>query len=251
HPQRADRGLVAGLHGGGHVGNDGCLQFAHGKNSTQHRPARAAPRANDAGTSGRGGRLGAVPHTKTFAFRRPLPTLTTRPARFGEKGETAGAVGVVKRIALVTGGVVGGLGLAGAATFLYANQIELKAFRVKRVRVPALPAGSGPLRILHLSDFHMTRSQRKKQRWIAGLEALQPDLVVDTGDNLGGADAVPGVLTALGPLLNRPGVFVFGTNDDVGPKPLHPLRYLTGKKRKPSTEKLPWERMRAALIDRG
>ena len=117
--------------------------------------------------------------------------------------------------------------------------------------MPALPAGHRPLRILHVSDFHMTRSQRKKQRWVAGLEALQPDLVVDTGDNLGGADAVPGVLTALGPLLNRPGVFVFGTNDYFGPKPLNPLRYLTGKKRKPSTEKLPWEGMRAAFIERG
>lgn len=193
----------------------------------------------------------AVPRNKNLALRRPVPTPSSLAAKLGVKGERSGAAGVVKQIALVTGGVVGGLGLAGAATFLYANQIELKAFRVKRVRVPALPAGHAPLRILHVSDFHMTRSQRKKQRWIAGLEALEPDLVINTGDNLGGADAVPSVLTALGPLLNRPGAFVFGTNDYFGPKPLNPLRYLTGKKRKPSAEKLPWEGMRAAFIERG
>ena len=195
--------------------------------------------------------MASVARNTENAFRRPPRDLPTLPAIFGGRGESARAVAVVKRAALVAGGIVGGLGLAGAATFVYANQIELKAFRLKRVRVPALPAGHRPLRILHVSDFHMTRSQRKKQRWVAGLDALEPDLVVNTGDNLGGADAVPAVLTALGPLLNRPGVFVFGTNDYFGPKPVNPFRYLTGKKRRPSAEKLPWEGMRAAFIERG
>lgn len=197
------------------------------------------------------GSVVAVPGLNNFALRRPSPTPSRLPAVFGAGGERSGAGSVVKRMARVAGGVVGGAGLLGAATFLYANQVELTAFRVKRVRVPALPAGHEPLRILHVSDFHMTRSQRKKQRWVAGLEALDPDLVINTGDNLGGADAVPSVLAALGPLLDRPGAFVFGTNDYFGPKPLNPLRYLTGKKRKPSTEKLPWEGMRAAFIERG
>lgn len=144
-----------------------------------------------------------------------------------------------------------GLGAAGAATFLYANQVELKSFRLHRVTVPLLEPGREPLRILHLSDFHMTPGQRKKQRWIRELDALDPDLVIDTGDNLGSADAVPSVLRALGPLLSRPGVFVFGTNDYFGPKPLNPFVYVLGKKRKPSEQKLPWEGMRAAFIERG
>lgn len=185
-----------------------------------------------------------------FASRRPsLPRPTPAAATPWRRG--AGKDGVGKRIALGAGIATAGLGLAGALTFLYANQVELKAFRLAHVRVPALPPGTGPLRILHLSDFHMTRAHRKKQRWIASLESVRPDLVVDTGDNLGGADAVPSVLNALGPLLNRPGVFVFGTNDYFGPKPVNPLKYLTGKKRKPSAEKLPWRDMRAAFIERG
>ncbi len=189
-----------------------------------------------------------MPENIANAFRRPS---STRRALSRKNGRTAGAVDVVKQGAKTAAKAAAGAGLLGAATFLYANQIELKAFRLKRVRVPLLPAGAEPMRILHLSDFHMTRAHRKKQRWVSRLDALAPDLVVNTGDNLGAADAVPAVLDALGPLLNRPGVFVFGTNDYFGPRPVNPLRYLTGKKRRPSEEKLPWEGMRAAFIERG
>lgn len=210
--------------------------------------------------------MGFVPDKKT-ALRRPLPhlpaplraaTTTATAGKVAGDGRVAGKVAAAGRVAAagkVAAGVAikvaAGVGATGALTFLWANQVELTAFRLKRVVVPALPAGQGPLRILHLSDFHMTRNQLCKQRWIAGLDALEPDLVINTGDNLGGADAVPAVLNALGPLLNRPGAFVFGTNDYFGPRPINPLRYLTGKKRRPSADKLPWEGMRAAFIERG
>ena len=46
--------------------------------------------------------------------------------------------------------------------------------------------------MLQLSDLHMTAGQRSKQEWVAGLAALEPDLVINTGDNLAGLDAVPG-----------------------------------------------------------
>ena len=51
----------------------------------------------------------------------------------------------------------------------------------------------------------MTAGQRSKQEWVAGLAELEPDLVIDTGDNLAGFDAVPTVMKALDPLLDRPG----------------------------------------------
>ena len=172
----------------------------------------------------------------------------TSPARPAPRANRRGPL---SRALRTIAGVVGGLGLAGAATFLYANQIELKSFRLRRVTVPVLPRGHRPLRILHVSDLHMTPGQRKKQRWVRELDALEPDLVVNTGDNLGHRDAVPSVLRALGPLLSRPGVFVFGTNDYFGPKPLNPFVYVLGRKRKPSAEKLPWQGMRAAFVEHG
>lgn len=148
----------------------------------------------------------------------------------------------------------------GLTTFLYANQIELRAFKLHRVQVPVLAPGTlaragkregEPFRILHVSDFHMLPDQKLKQKWVASLDALNPDLVINTGDNLGSDKAVPSVLAALGPLLNRPGAFVFGTNDYFAPRPVNPLKYLTGKKRKPSRVELPWRGMRAAFIEHG
>lgn len=196
--------------------------------------------------------MASVARNTENAFRRPPRDLPTLPAIFGGRGESAGAVAVVKRAALVAGGIVGGLGLAGAATFVYANQIELKAFRLKRVRVPALPAGHRPLRILHVSDFHMTRSQRKKQRWVAGLDALEPDLVVNTGDNIGSAESIRPLLDALGPLLEVPGVFVPGSNDYYEPRRANPLRYLMGpSKHTHRPNELPWRELFQAFTEHG
>lgn len=152
------------------------------------------------------------------------------------------------------------LATLGLTTFIYANQIELRAFKLHRVQVPVLAPGTlaragkregEPFRILHVSDFHMLPDQKLKQKWVASLDALNPDLVINTGDNLGSDKAVPSVLNALGPLLNRPGAFVFGTNDYFAPRPVNPLKYLTGKKRKPSRVELPWRGMRAAFIEHG
>jgi uncharacterized protein len=102
--------------------------------------------------------------------------------------------------------------VAGAGLTAYAAW-EARAYTLRRVEVPLLPPGSRPLKVLHLSDIHMTPGQRRKQEWLRGLAALEPDLVVDTGDNLSHRDAVPVVRDALGPLLDRPGVFVHGSND--------------------------------------
>ncbi len=152
------------------------------------------------------------------------------------------------------------LATLGLTTFIYANQIELRAFKLHRMQVPVLAPGTlaragkregEPFRILHVTDFHMIPDQKLKQKWVASLDALNPDLVINTGDNLGSDKAVPSVLAALGPLLNRPGAFVFGTNDYFAPRPVNPLKYLTGKKRKPSRVELPWRGMRAAFIEHG
>ena len=75
-----------------------------------------------------------------------------------------------------------------------------------------------PLRILQVSDIHMVSGQRKKQRWLQSLAGLRPDFVINTGDNLSDPEGVPEVLDALGPLMEFPGAYVFGSNDYYGPK---------------------------------
>ncbi|GAA1139394.1 metallophosphoesterase [Ornithinicoccus hortensis] len=121
----------------------------------------------------------------------------------------------------VGGSLVGaGLGVLGWSTL-----VEPRAFALRRFDVPVLPAGSRPLRVLHLSDLHLLPSQRYRIDWVRGLAALAPDLVVTTGDNLAGPDAVPAVLDAYRDLLGIPGVFVLGSNDYFPPTYKNPLRY--------------------------
>ncbi len=116
--------------------------------------------------------------------------------------------------------------LAGAATFGYASVIERNWFALRRCDVPVLPAGSAPIRILHISDTHLTPGRHRLMSWLRTLDALEPDLVVNTGDSIAHPQAVEPFLTALGPLLDRPGVFVYGSNDLYSPVLRNPTRYL-------------------------
>lgn len=140
----------------------------------------------------------------------------------------------------------------GVAALGYAVGIERRNWTLRRATIPVLPAGADPLRVLHLSDLHMTPRQHSKQRWVAGLADLEPDLVVNTGDNLAHPHAVPAVLRALQPLLRLPGVFVFGSNDYFAPQLKNPLRYLARSRRQRSYgDALPWRDLRAAFTEHG
>ena len=98
--------------------------------------------------------------------------------------------------------------------------------RCAATRCRCCPPGAAPLRILHISDTHLTPGRHRLLSWIRSLDALEPDLVVNTGDSIAHPDAVGPLLDALGPLLDRPGVFVYGSNDLYSPMPRNPLRYL-------------------------
>ena len=142
--------------------------------------------------------------------------------------------------------------MLGAAGMGYAAGLERRHWTLREATVPVLPVGHPPLRVLHVSDLHMTPGQLSKQRWVARLAELQPDLVVNTGDNLAHPRAVPAVLNALAPLLALPGVFVFGSNDYYAPKPKNPARYLTRKRGKyVRGAPLPWADLRAAFVEHG
>lgn len=146
-----------------------------------------------------------------------------------------------------------GITATGAvASLAWGAGYEVRSFRLRQAVVPLLLPGSKPLRILHLSDLHLTPGQRKKREWVRSLARLQPDLVVNTGDNLAHLDAVPAVLDALGPLLELPGAFVTGSNDYYAPVLKNPLRYLLPDDgRRVSSTRLPTEDLRAGLVAAG
>ena len=144
-------------------------------------------------------------------------------------------------------------GALGVGALAYAGLYEVNAYRLRRVTVPILPEGAMPIRVLHISDLHLTPSSRARQAWVSRLAALEPDLVVNTGDNLAHLDAVPFVLRSLGRLLDVPGVFVWGSNDYFAPTFKNPLRYLWDRSRvaKPKQDKLPWEDLGQAFTEHG
>ncbi len=76
--------------------------------------------------------------------------------------------------------------------------------------------------------------------------------MIDTGDNLAHRDSVPVVRDALGPLLDRPGVFVHGSNDYFAPTLRNPLRYLLPDdgRRNTSSPQLPWQELTAHACPR-
>ena len=154
------------------------------------------------------------------------------------------ALPVLKNTAAVTLG-------AAAAGLGYAALIEPNAFVVREFTMPVLSPGSLSLRVLHLSDIHMRPNQRNKQAWLRDLASWEPDLVVNTGDNLSHPRAVPAVVQALGDLLSVPGVFVFGSNDYFAPGLKNPLKYITDPDHRTHGAALPWRDLRAAFTERG
>ncbi|WP_406862259.1 metallophosphoesterase [Streptomyces sp. HUAS MG47] len=125
--------------------------------------------------------------------------------------------------------ITAGVAATAAAGLIYSAGIEARSFRLRRITVPVLPRGMRDLRVLQVSDVHMVCGQRKKRAWLQSLAGLRPDFVVNTGDNLSDTEAVPELLDALGPLMDFPGVYVFGSNDYYGPRLRNPARYLLEK----------------------
>jgi len=125
-------------------------------------------------------------------------------------------------------GAIEGIAGLGAATFGY-SLVEAQAFTTREVSSEVLPKGSVDIRVLHLSDLHITPAQTRKIGWVKSLIELQPDLVVGTGDFLAHQLAVPAVVEALGGLLDLPGLFVLGSNDYYAPYLKNPLVYFNKK----------------------
>jgi predicted MPP superfamily phosphohydrolase len=150
--------------------------------------------------------------------------------------------------------IVGTAAAAGAAITAYASVVERNWFALRRYDVPVLADGAPPLRILHISDTHLTPGRHRLLSWLRSLDALDPDLVVNTGDSIAHPHAVRPFLEALGPLLDRPGVFVYGSNDLYSPQPKNPARYLwrtSASDYRRHVPDLPWEQLGEGMTAAG
>ena len=121
----------------------------------------------------------------------------------------------------------------GAATTAYslweARQYTLRRAEIRLRRRSGRPGEvPPPLRILHLSDLHLSPRDTDRLAWVRSLGELEVDLTVVTGDFHGDARGPALALQALEPLLNRPGLFVRGSNDYYAPALANPAKYLAG-----------------------
>lgn len=150
---------------------------------------------------------------------------------------------VAKRSAAVATAAAAAVGLGA---FAWGSLVERNRFTVRREEVPVLEPGARPIRILHLTDLHMAPWQRNKQEWVRDLRALEPDLVINTGDNLGHSDGIEGVEHALEPFRGIPGFYVNGSNDYYGPAAKNPFTYFLGPSAgRPDPERLDTPRLEA------
>lgn len=134
----------------------------------------------------------------------------------------------------------------GGAVLAYASLVERNRFTLLNETVAVLPKGARPITILHISDIHLAPWQNTKIEWLRSLRVMEPDLVINTGDNMGHPDAFPTLLYSLEGLIGYPGAFVDGSNDFYAPVVKNPLRYLF----KPKVDS-PVIPLRAKKIDPG
>jgi uncharacterized protein len=130
----------------------------------------------------------------------------------------------------VTRRLLGTVAAAGAACVAYGTIIERRWYRLSRLRVEGVLRAPGRrLRVLHVTDLHLLPRQEHRISFLHELAGLDHDLVVVTGDLLGGENTEEVAAAALAPLTSdgRPGLVVLGSNDLFGPVLKAPWIYLT------------------------
>jgi uncharacterized protein len=121
--------------------------------------------------------------------------------------------------------------VAGALVAAYAIFVERRWFRVGRYRLDILPGGAEPLSVLHLSDLHIVRGDRRMRRFLEGLP--RADVTVITGDIVGDPDAVEFAAECLRPTRGRrASLFVLGSNDLFAPRLNNYVRYFVPNRRR-------------------
>jgi predicted MPP superfamily phosphohydrolase len=83
-------------------------------------------------------------------------------------------------------GMFFGLESLGTLAYLWGLGVEPQRLTITNLTVtsPHLPASAKPIRLLHLSDFHVERLTKRETRILDYVQSAQPDLIVITGDYL-------------------------------------------------------------------
>ena len=114
--------------------------------------------------------------------------------------------------------IFGAIGAVGAACVAY-GFTEARRYGTRTHVIPCLPLGSAPVRILQVSDTHLQSSNERLRSFVASLADEEYDVVVATGDLLGGPDSVEPLADALSRLrASVARLFVLGSSDYYVPR---------------------------------
>lgn len=129
---------------------------------------------------------------------------------------------------LLAGAAVGAAGVGYGVA-------EAHRYHLRTHRLPVLPPGAAPLRVLQVSDTHLRMSQMRQAAFLASLADGTYDLVFATGDLLGEPRVVERCARLLGGLKGRLGNFyVLGSSDYYAPRFKSYIHYFTGTAKPPT-----------------
>jgi predicted MPP superfamily phosphohydrolase len=122
------------------------------------------------------------------------------------------------------------VGVAGLACVAYGSLVERRWFRRRDVVLAGALREGPPLTVIHVADTHLSGPDPRLAAHLAEvLAAVDPDLVVATGDLCGAEGSEPAVVELLAHLTSTgvPALATLGSNDRWAPAPKHPLVYFT------------------------
>lgn len=134
--------------------------------------------------------------------------------------------------------------------FIIAAWIEAHSYGTKIHRIPVLPPGYKPLRVLQITDLHLRPNQRRLQKFLHSLGSNAYDLVLATGDLLGDPGSVELCFSALNATQAPVRCFVLGSADYYAPKFKNYLDYFLGRKTH-GTLRNPTDKFKQLLTDAG
>jgi predicted MPP superfamily phosphohydrolase len=154
------------------------------------------------------------------------------------------------KVARFVGAAAGAAGACVAYGFL-----EARLYRTRRHVVPCLPPGAAPIRVLQISDTHLQASNRRLTSFLTSLGHEEYDLVIASGDMLGGPEAVEPLAEVLNSLKAATArLFVFGSSDYYVPRLRNYFSYFRrpgSRRRRRRKSRNRTEEFRRLLVDDG
>jgi len=131
---------------------------------------------------------------------------------------------------------------------LWGVLVERRLYVRRTVTIKRLLRADGELTVLHLSDVHLSAGQAHRERFVRQLADTDYDVVVATGDLLGGPGQEDRCAAMLAELTRgRPGVAVLGSHDMYASQGIKPWQYFTRANPRPHGQPLDTDRFVAAL----